>query len=232
MDDPPSINRLRTVRSFVLREGRITAAQRRALGSLWAQYCLEGKDRPLDLNAVLGRYAPHHLEIGCGSGEMLISLASKHPENDYLGIEVYRPGLGKLLRRLAEEQLENVRLIAEDAAIMLECQIEDESLDGIYIFFPDPWPKKRHHKRRLIQPNFACLLGKKLRPQGRLFIATDWEDYAQHILTVMDEAGFINLAGDQNAFAPRPRWRPVTRYERRARALGHVVRDLVYAKKC
>jgi tRNA (guanine-N7-)-methyltransferase len=229
LNDPPAINRPRTIRSFVRREGRITAAQRRALGALSARYCIETNNR-LDLDAVFGRHAPHHMEIGCGSGETLSSLAAQHPENDYLGIEVYRPGLGTLLQRLAEAQLENVRLIPRDAAIAIGSQIEEESLEGIYLFFPDPWRKKRHHKRRLIQPHFASLLRDKLKPQGRLFIATDWEDYAQHILRVMEAAGFINLAGE-GAFAPRPRWRPLTRYERRSQALGHSVRELVYAKK-
>jgi tRNA (guanine-N7-)-methyltransferase len=224
------IKPLRSVRSFIRREGRITPAQRQALATFSADYCIEADDAPLDLDAVFGRHAPRHLEIGCGNGETLMSLAAQHPENDYLGIEVYRPGLGSLLQGLARERLENVWIITNDAVVTIECLIDDEALDLIYIFFPDPWPKKRHHKRRLIQPEFASLLRKRLKPHGRLFIATDWEDYAQHILMTMDEAGLVNLASSQNRFAPRPSWRPVSRYEKRSRTLGNRVRELVYAK--
>lgn len=226
---PSETSRQRPIRSFVRREGRMTAAQRSALEHEWAAYGLSAARGPIDLDTAFGRTAPRVLEIGCGDGTALLDMARLHPENDYLGIEVYRPGLGGLLRRLAAEALGNVRLIAEDVVDVLRDGIPDHSLDVICIFFPDPWPKKRHHKRRLIQPAFRDLLHAKLKRHGRLFIATDWADYAEHILDVMEgEPGFVNLAGP-GVSAPRPRWRPLTKYERRARRMGHVIREFAYA---
>lgn len=219
---------LRAIRSFVRREGRITRAQRRALESLAAGHCICAQDSLLDLQSQFGRYAECHLEIGCGAGDALIALARQHPEHDYLGSEVYRPGVGSLLRRLASEGLSNVRILCTDVVVALEHQLPARSLDAVYLFFPDPWPKKRHHKRRLIQPGFAELLHARLKTHGRVFIATDWDDYAHHILQVMESHGFTNLAGPGH-FAPRPRWRPTTRYEHRAFRLGHEVRDFVFA---
>jgi tRNA (guanine-N7-)-methyltransferase len=219
---------LRAVRSFVRREGRITPGQRRAIEQLAEIYCVDGQETPLNLSGLFGRQAPYHLEIGCGAGETILALARQHPENNYLGIEVFRPGIGRLLHRAAADGLTNIRIIQDDAVATLETQIPDASLEGIYIFFPDPWPKKRHHKRRLVQKDFALLLKRKLLPHGRIFIATDWADYADQIVEVMEaQAGFTNLAGPGNA-APRPRWRPTTRYERRALGLGHTVRDFVF----
>jgi tRNA (guanine-N7-)-methyltransferase len=218
--------RHRSIRSFVRREGRITDGQRRALGSLSPGYCIEPGEGMLDLDALFGRHAPRYLEIGYGAGETLAALARQHPDNDYLGIEVYRPGLGRLLQRLAAEELSNTRLLCQDAVVALE-RLEEASLDGIYIFFPDPWPKKRHRKRRLIQPEFTRVLRKALKSHGRVFIATDWEDYAEHILTAMEDSGFTNLAG-QGHFAPRPRWRPVTRFEQRAMKENRRASDLVF----
>jgi tRNA (guanine-N7-)-methyltransferase len=224
-----SSSRRRPVRSFVRREGRITEAQRRALETLSSRYQVPGGEGVLDLAALYGREAERYLEIGCGAGETLVTLAARHPENDYLGIEVYRPGLGRLMRDIAAAALVNVSVLVDDAAEALAERVSDRALSGVYLFFPDPWPKSRHHKRRLIQPPFATLLREKLRPHGRVFVATDWEDYALHILSVMSgEAGFVNLAGTA-AFAPRPSWRPLTRYEERARRRGHVVRDMVFA---
>jgi len=219
----------RPVRSFVRREGRITEAQRRAFETLSSCYQVPGGEGVLDLAALFEREAERYLEIGCGAGETLVALAARHPENDYLGVEVYRPGLGRLLRDIAAAALVNVRVFVDDAAEVLAERVPDQALSGAYLFFPDPWPKSRHHKRRLIQPPFATLLREKLRPHGRVFVATDWEDYALHILSVMSgEAGFVNLAGTA-AFAPRPCWRPLTRYEQRARRRGHLVRDMVFA---
>jgi len=206
----------------------MTDGQRRALESLSFTYCIEPGEGVLDLGTLFGRYAPRYLEIGCGAGETLAALARQHPDNDYLGIEVYRPGVGRLLKRLAAEGLTNVRLICQDAAVVLE-RLGEASLEGVYIFFPDPWPKKRHHKRRLIQPEFARILRQRLKSHGRVFIATDWEDYAEHISRVMEEAGFVNLAG-QALFAPRARWRPLTRFEQRAVKEGRLIRDFVFAR--
>lgn len=219
----------RAVRSFVRREGRLTEGQRRAIEAWAPTYCIADEPTVLDLDVLFGRSAERHLEIGCGSGEALLELAARYPENDYLGIEVYRPGLGRLLRGLAERRLGNVRLLCGDAVQIIGQRIDALTLSAVYIFFPDPWPKKRHHKRRLIQPDLAALLHDRLLPHGRVFIATDWEDYALHILKVMEvDDGFVNLAGP-GAFAPRPRWRVPTRYERRALAHGHRIRDMVFA---
>ncbi len=229
--EPPARQRSewRPLRSFVRREGRITEAQRRALATLSARYEAPSGTEILDLPALFGREAERYLEIGCGAGETLAALAARHPENDYLGVEVYRPGLGRLLRGLAGAGLANVRVLAEDAAEVFSRRIPDRCLSGVYLFFPDPWPKARHRKRRLIQARFAGCLHRTLLPHARVFLATDCEDYAEHILSVMSvEHGFVNLAGPAR-FAPRPAWRPMTRYEERARRCGHTVRDMVFA---
>ena len=225
----PSAPPHRSIRSYVRREGRITEAQQQALATWSERFCIGPGAEPLDFNAIFGRDAERYLEVGCGAGEVLIALASEHPENDYLGVEVYRPGLGRLLRGLAERELENVRILCGDAASLIEYQVSDQSLAGVYVFFPEPWPKKRHHKRRLMRPDFVALLRRKLCSHARVFLATDWEDYAQHIVQVMDEdGGFVNLAG-RAVYAPRPRWRPLTRYEQRAHARGHRIREILYA---
>lgn len=180
-------------------------------------------------DAVFKRSAPRILEIGCGSGETLVFLAENHPENDYIGVEIYRPALGRLLRAIHDRSLNNVRLFAHDVLPLLSHRIPERALEAIYLFFPDPWPKRKHHKRRLIQPGIVRLLHKVLSEHGRLFIATDWDDYAVHIQSVMtQETGLSNLAGDA-VYAPRPHWRPVTRYESRARKLEHEIREFVYA---
>ncbi|MGQ0658671.1 MAG: tRNA (guanosine(46)-N7)-methyltransferase TrmB [Chromatiales bacterium] len=219
---------LKGVRSFVRREGRLTAAQNRALRELRQLYGVPSGDDPIDLPGLFGRRAPCHLEIGTGSGDCLLALAQAHPENDYLGIEVYRPGVGSLLLRSSRQRITNLRVSCRDAVEALARQIPAGSLDCVYLFFPDPWPKKRHHKRRLLQPPLVALLRQKLRSHGRLFIATDWDDYAQHVVELMQKSpGFVNLAAPA-VWAPRPRWRPLTRYEQRAISSGRAVRDLAY----
>ncbi len=217
---------MRQVRSFVRREGRMTPAQRRALETLWPRYGIPFQARPLDLDAVFGRRAPRLMEIGCGMGESLLAMAADHPGNDYLAVEVYRPGVGTLLRRLADAGLENVRILNEDAVAVLAHMIAPAALDGVYLFFPDPWPKKRHHKRRIVQPAFLRLVHSRLRPGGSLHMVTDWEDYAGHMLAAVAQAGgWRNVAGE-GCFSPRPAWRPLTKYEQRARRLGHAVFEL------
>ena len=207
----------------------MTSAQRLALENLWDVYGVERTNHALNLDALFGRYAPRTMEIGCGAGEVLLAMAKRYPENDYLGVDVYRAGIGRVLRQLQAQALTNVRLIYDDVVTVLRHQIGDWALDSVYILFPDPWPKKRHHKRRLIQPDFVELLQKKLKSHGRLFIATDWEDYAEHIREVVDRhPGFVTLAGN-GGYAPRPRWRPVSRYERRAMDLGHRIQEFAYA---
>lgn len=225
----PSSSPQRPIRSYVRREGRITAAQRRAVETLLPRYGVPAGEAPLDIVALFGREAPVHIEIGFGNGEALAAMAVAHPENNYLGIEVHRPGVGSLLRRLEFEGLSNVRIACLDAVGLL-ARVPDGTLDAVYLFFPDPWPKKRHHKRRLVQPEFVTRVRHKLRLNGQLRMATDWEDYARHMLAVLTaDPGLENLATD-GSFVLRPEARPLTRFERRGQKLGHLVRDLAFRR--
>jgi tRNA (guanine-N7-)-methyltransferase len=220
----------RTIRSFVVRTGRATAAQQRALNELWPHYGVQFAPAPLDLDRLFGRHAPRMLEIGFGTGAALHSFAQAHPEMDCLGVEVHPPGVGHLLLELQARAINNCRVIAHDAVEVLSLQLPPASLALIHIFFPDPWPKKRHHKRRLIQPAFTELLAQALVPGGVVRLATAWEPYAQHMnLVLQATAGLRNLA-NAGAFSERPALRPVTRFERRGTRLGHAVWDLAYAK--
>jgi tRNA (guanine-N7-)-methyltransferase len=217
------------IRSFVRRTGRMTHAQRRALTALWQRFGVEA-DAPVDSMALFGRRAPLVLEIGFGDGEALATLASVDPMANYLGLEVHRPGIGHLLLRAEALALTNLRVMCADAVEVLERQIPDDCLDRVQIFFPDPWPKTRHHKRRLIQPSFVTLLVHKLKSSGPLHIATDCEDYARSILNLLNATpGLLNQA-DGNGFAPRPAYRPATRFEQRGWRLGHQVRDILFAR--
>lgn len=219
----------RPIRSYVLRQGRMTAAQARAYEELLPRYGIPFSRTPLDLERVFGRAAPKILEIGFGMGETTAQIASAHPENDYLGIEVHAPGVGALLRRVASLALTNVRVIRHDAVEVLECMIPERVLDGVHVFFPDPWPKKRHHKRRLIQPPFVALLATRMKPGAYLHVATDWEDYARQILDVLcAEPRLENTAA---GFAPRPAYRPLTKFEQRGMRLGHRVWDVVFRRR-
>jgi tRNA (guanine-N7-)-methyltransferase len=219
----------RVIRSYVRREGRITAAQQRALQDLWPRYGLEA-DAPLDLAAIFGRSAPCTLEIGFGNGDALLTMAEQQPGCDFIGIEVHRPGVGRLLQQLQERQPGNVRVMREDAVQILKNCLPDNSLDRLLLFFPDPWHKKRHHKRRIVQAGFIELLARKIRPGGYLHMATDWEDYARHMLAVLGQStAFRNTATD-GEYAPRPDYRPVTKFEQRGQRLGHGVWDLVYER--
>lgn len=215
------------MRSYVRRSGRMTAAQRRALEREWPRFGLAGDIR-LDLCEAFGRPAPRVVEIGFGMGEALVELAVRHPEWDFLGVEVYEPGIGRALNRLAALEIENVRLIAGDAAVLLERCLPPASVRGVLVFFPDPWPKKRHHKRRLVKPPFVAQIARVLEPGGWLQLATDWEDYARQMLAVIEaHPGFRNRYGP-GRFAPGPLDRPVTKFHRRGERLGHRVRDLVF----
>jgi tRNA (guanine-N7-)-methyltransferase len=219
----------RRIRSFVIRAGRITAAQERALTELWPRYGIEPNGN-LDLETVFGRVAPRCLEIGFGAGEVIGSLAQSHPERDYLGIEVHRSGVGRLMLHAEENGLSNVRVVCDDAVEVLQHRIADCSFDEILVFFPDPWHKKRHHKRRLIDAEFAALLTAKLRVGGTLRLATDWQGYAEQMLDVLNAAlGLHSLSADRT-YMPRPDFRPPTRFERRGERLGHGVWDLAYTK--
>jgi tRNA (guanine-N7-)-methyltransferase len=218
----------RPIRSYVLRQGRITNAQRRAYAELLPAYGVAFSRTPLDLPRLFGRAAPEILEIGFGMGETTAAIAQQHPENDYLGIEVHSPGVGSLLARIAELRLANIRIIQHDAVEVLEHMIAPAALDGAHIFFPDPWPKKRHHKRRLIQPPFLALLASRMKPGAIVHTCTDWEDYAEQMLTVFTaEPALENTA---SGYAGRPDARPQTKFERRGLALGHRVWDLVFRR--
>jgi tRNA (guanine-N7-)-methyltransferase len=219
---------VRPIRSFVLRQGRISAAQRAALERLLPTYGVPYQPTPLDLKVLFGRHAPKFLEIGFGMGETTAGMAQAHPESDYLGIEVHGPGVGALLRRIAALELSNVRIVQHDAVEVVRDMILPASLAGIHVFFPDPWPKKRHHKRRLLQPAFVRALAVRLAPGGYLHIATDWQDYAEQLLAWLTSEPLLrNTARD---FAPRPDYRPVTKFEHRGRRLGHGVWDLVFRR--
>jgi tRNA (guanine-N7-)-methyltransferase len=219
---------LRRVRSFVLRQGRMTHGQDRALQELLPRYAVPAG--AVDFKALFGRDARRTLEIGFGDGHNLAELARRHPEQDFLGCEVHRPGVGRLLLSIEADKLANLRVYPDDAIPLLKERISDTSLDTILIYFPDPWPKKRHHKRRLIQPDTAELLAHKLKPGGTLQLATDWEDYAGHALEVLNACpAFRNRAADGGC-VPRPAERPETKFERRGLRLGHRVFDLVFTK--
>ena len=220
--------RRRTVRSFALRAGRMTEAQRRALAELGDRYLLDFSGVPLILDVEFGRRAPRTVEIGFGAGDALIALAGSEPERDFLGIEVYPPGVGRLLAGCHEAGLANVRVAMADALDVLERWLAPSSVEEVLIWFPDPWPKKRHHKRRLVQPWFATLVHRVLEPGGTLHLATDWEPYAESMLEVLDaHPGFSNRAAPDR-FMPRSPRRRETRFERRGRRHGHRVFDLAW----
>lgn len=212
----------------MLRQGRITNAQRRAHAEHLPAYGVPFAPRVLDLAALFGRDAPKILEIGFGMGETTAAIAQQHPECDYLGVEVHTPGVGSLLARIAELRLANLRIIQHDAVEVLQHMIGPATLDGVHVFFPDPWPKKRHHKRRLVQPPFVALLASRMKPGALLHACTDWEEYAQQMLGVL--AADPALRNTASGYAGRPGARPQTKFERRGLSLGHGVRDLVFRK--
>jgi tRNA (guanine-N7-)-methyltransferase len=219
----------RPIRSFVLRQGRVSTAQHRAHMALLPKYGIPFEKKPLDLAGTFGRSAPMFLEIGFGMGETTAAIARENPGQDYIAVEVHTPGVGSLLKQLDELELTNVRVIQHDVVEVLQHMLPPECLDGVHTFFPDPWPKKRHHKRRLIQPEFIALLCRHLKPGGYIHAATDWKDYAEQMLTVFsNEPHLINTAA---SFAFRPEHRPLTKFEQRGLRLGHEVRDLIFQKK-
>ncbi|MFN7086445.1 MAG: tRNA (guanosine(46)-N7)-methyltransferase TrmB [Burkholderiales bacterium] len=219
----------RPIRSFVLRQGRVSNAQQRAYQTLLPRYGIAFSPEILDLERIFGRAAPKILEIGFGMGETTAAIAAAHPENDYLGIEVHTPGVGSLLKRIDEQRLANVRIIQHDAVEVLEHMIGRATLDGVHVFFPDPWPKKRHHKRRLIQPRFVSLLAERLKPGAYVHVATDWQEYAEQVLAVL--AAEPQLVNTADGYAPRPDYRPQTKFEARGLKLGHGVWDIVFRKR-
>ena len=219
----------RHIKSFVLRQGNLTRGQQRAIDELLPTFGIDYAPAPLDLDAAFGRSAPKILEIGFGMGAATAEIAASHPEQDYLGIEVHMPGVGSLLKLIGEQALQNIRVVRHDAVEVVRDMIPPASLDGIHIFFPDPWHKKRHNKRRLIQPAFVELLVSRLKPGGYFHAATDWEDYAVQILEVMH--GNADLANTADGYAPRPDYRPLTKFEQRGIRLGHGVWDIVFRRR-
>jgi len=229
--DPNEVRFRRSVRSFVMRAGRATAGQQRALEELWPIYGIASSPGSLDLAAVFGRDAPRMLEIGFGAGEALFAFAQANPQLDCIGIEVHRPGVGHLLLDVHEAHLKNVRVIDRDAVEVLRDELPAASIDIAHIFFPDPWHKKRHHKRRLIQAPFVEQLAHTIKPNGTLRLATDWEHYAQQMREVIDACDSFENTSGAAGFASRAESRPLTRFERRGHRLGHGVWDLEYRRK-
>lgn len=219
----------RPIRSFVRREGRLTAAQQRALDELLPRYGIAADAGVLDFNALFGRAAPVWLEIGFGNGDALRHMAALYPDVNFVGIEVHRPGVGHLLNGLEADGLDNVRVICADAAEVLRERVADGALSRLLVFFPDPWPKKRHHKRRLVQPDFADTAARVLERGGILHLATDWQEYAEHMCEVLDPHPHLRRLGEGRE--ERPDYRPPTRFETRGRARGHAVCDLLYERR-
>jgi tRNA (guanine-N7-)-methyltransferase len=208
----------------------MTTAQERAWRELWPRFGIEDDGGQLDFEALFGRDAPRTLEIGFGNGEALVAIAAAHPERDFLGIEVHRPGVGHLMLRAEALGLANLRVASRDAVEILSARMPDASLDAVLLYFPDPWPKKRHHKRRIVQPAFVELVARKLRPGGRFRLATDWQPYAEQMLEVLSAGTeFENECG--TGYSPRPASRPLTRFESRGQRLGHEVWDLSFTKR-
>ena len=216
------------IRSFVLRQGRMSDAQKRFLDEGLPRFGIPYVAAPIDFTAAFDRDAPCILEIGCGMGETTVAIAAAHPQNNYLGIEVHSPGVGSLLKQIMQGELCNLRVIQHDAVEVLRDMIPLASLAGIHVYFPDPWPKKRHHKRRLIQPPFVHELALRIAPGGYLHCATDWEEYAQQMLDVLSSEALLSNTAE--GFAPRPAWRPQTKFETRGLRLGHGVWDVLFRR--
>jgi tRNA (guanine-N7-)-methyltransferase len=223
---------LRPIRSFVLRQGRLTVGQQRAFDTLWPHFGIDYDGRPIDFHQLFGNDHPVFLEIGFGNGASLAAMAEAHPEQNYLGIEVHGPGVGHLLIQIEARGLGNVRILRHDAIEVLKQCIPSAALQGLFLFFPDPWHKKRHHKRRILNPAFVAELGRVIRPGGFFHAATDWEDYARQMLAVLSAADtlFENSAGP-GQYTSRPDYRPLTKFEQRGQRLGHGVWDLIFIRR-
>jgi len=222
--------RRRQVRSYVLRGGRLTEGQKRALTEIWPHFGIEDGDDVLDLGELFGNGAPVIMEIGFGNGETTWQMARAHPGENYLGVEVHQPGVGHLLLAIEKHGITNIRIACADATEFLRKRIPEESLAGVRIYFPDPWPKKRHHKRRIIQPSFVRLLASRMRSGAILHLATDWEPYAEHMLEVLDSVDGFEILPTNGDCHDKPDWRPETKYEKRGERLGHKVKDLLFRR--
>ena len=221
----------RPIRSYVLRQGRMTGRQEHALAQLWSRYGLTPNPNELiDLETVFDRDATHICEIGFGMGDSLIQMALNNPDIDYVGIEVHQPGIGALLAAIEAHHIENIRVLHGDAVTLLQSHFSEATWDGFHIFFPDPWHKKRHHKRRLLQLPFLTLLQKQLKPNGHLHIATDWQHYAEATLAILESMPSFMNQTDDHTFLPRPAWRPETKFEKRGIRHGHDLWDLFFRK--
>jgi tRNA (guanine-N7-)-methyltransferase len=221
----------RPIRSFVLRPGRTTEGQRKALEANWPAWGLDRSAGPLNPQQAFGRDGPLVLEIGFGMGHSLVEMAAAAPATNFIGIEVHRPGVGRLMHNMVESAVDNIRVYREDAvAVLAEC-IADSSLDGVQIFFPDPWHKNKHHKRRLLQAPFVEILISRLKPGGFLHLATDWENYAEQMLALLEAAAELENLSPAGNYVQRPQSRPLTKFERRGQRLGHGVWDLMYRRR-
>ena len=230
MNDIDNNTVMRRIRSFVRREGRLTKGQQRALDELLPEFGIEQGGQIIDLRHLFGRDANTVLEIGFGNGVSLAEMAKANPELNYLGIEVHRPGVGNLLLQIEQDNISNIRVLCADAVEVLEQMIPDASLQRVQLFFPDPWHKKKHHKRRIVQAPFLLLLKSKLKIGGVFHMATDWQDYAEHMMAVLSAAeGFSNQSGT-GQYAQRPDYRPLTKFEQRGHRLGHGVWDLLFER--
>jgi tRNA (guanine-N7-)-methyltransferase len=219
----------RHIRSYVLRQGRVSPAQQRACETLLPRFGITYTAQPLDLEQAFGRRAPKILEIGFGMGDSTAAIALAHPENDYLALEVHTPGVGNLLKLIEAQRISNIRIMQHDAVEVLRDMIQPNALDGVHIFFPDPWHKARHNKRRLIQAPFITQLVTKLKPGGYIHVATDWQDYAEQVLAVLTAEPLLENTAP--GYAPRPGYRPLTKFEQRGIRLGHGVWDMVFRRK-
>lgn len=218
----------RTIKSFILRQGRLTHGQQRALDEQWPVFGIDYEDKPLDFKALFANDQPVILEIGFGNGESLLQMAAENPDQNFIGIEVHRPGVGHLLHLIHEQGIQNLRVMNHDAIDILLNQIPEHSLSRVQLYFPDPWHKKKHNKRRIVQASFLDMLAKLLKKDGGIHFATDWEHYAHHMMkTLEDHPDFINNAAE-NQFSPKPDYRPITKFERRGQRLGHGVWDLLF----
>lgn len=218
----------RTIKSFILRQGRLTHGQQRALDEQWPVFGIDYEAQPLDLATLFGNDNPVVLEIGFGNGESLLQMAAENPEQNFIGIEVHRPGVGHLLHLIQEQGIQNLRVMNHDAIDILQNQIPEHSLSRIQLYFPDPWHKKKHNKRRIVQPAFLDTLASLLKEDGQIHFATDWEHYAEHMMATLEaHAKFINTHKKQQ-FSPKPDYRPITKFERRGQRLGHGVWDLIF----
>lgn len=228
---PKLESRRKSIRSYVIRAGRMTEGQARAFERFWPEYGLSLEDGPLVWAAIFGREAPRVLEIGFGMGDSLLQMAREEPDKDFIGIEVHPPGVGALVNNAAKAGVRNLRVYLADAVDVLNECIAEDSLQRVQIYFPDPWHKKKHHKRRIIQPPLVALLARRLTPGGLLHLATDWEAYAEHMSEVLAAEPLLENCADADRFVSRPDFRPVTKFERRGERLGHGVWDLLYRRK-